>query len=151
MTGTLRAIYRYWAAILLAAVIVQFFLAGLGVFGVVAEAAEGEAAVSQDTIEDEFTPHAILGSFILLGSLLLFLIALGARLGRNRVLWSLAVPVLVFLQLILAGVGEDSSFVGALHVVNALVITGLLGWLTYNAWRRWTDVGAAGERRATAT
>ena len=142
MTDTLRTIYRYWAAILLAAVIVQIFLAGLGVFGVVSEAAEGESTVSQDTIEDEFTPHAVLGSLILLGGLLLFLISLGARLGRDRVLWSLGVPVLVFLQIILAGVGEDSKVIGALHVVNALVILGLLGWLAYGAFRRWTDVGA---------
>ena len=151
MTDTLRTIYRYWTAILFAAVIVQIFLAGLGVFGVVSEAAEGESTVSQDTIEDEFTPHAILGSLLLLGGLLLFLMSLGARLGRDRILWSLAVPVLVFLQIILAGVGEDSSVIGALHLVNALVILGLLGWLAYGAWRRWTDLGAAGGRGSMAT
>ena len=151
MTGTLRAIYRYSTVILVAAVIVQIFLAGLGVFGVVSEAAEGETAVTQDAIEDEFEAHAILGSLLLLGGLLLFLISLGARLGRNRVLLSLAVPLLVFLQIILAGVGEDSSVIGALHLVNALVILGLLGWLAYGAWRRWTDLGAAGGRGSMAT
>ena len=150
MTGAARAIYRYLSAILFAALVVQVFLAGLGIFGVVSEAAEGGATIDQDTIEDEFTAHAILGTFLILGMILLFLVSLAARLGRNRVLWTLALPVLGILQMILAWIGEESAFIGALHPVNALVLLGLTGYLAHGAWRRWTDVGEpAGEPRAS--
>ncbi len=148
MTGAARAIYRYLAAIVFIALVVQVFLAGLGVFGVVSAAAEGEASVTQDTIEDEFTPHAILGTFIILGMILLFLVSLAARLGRDRILWTLALPILGIIQLVLAGVGENSKVAGALHPVNALVLLGITGYLAHGAWRRWTDVGEpAGEPR----
>ena len=137
--GALRMIYRYWAAILLLGVIVQFFLAGLGVFDVLGSA--DETAQSAEAIEDSFEPHSGLGFFLLLGGLLLFLLSLGARLGRNRILLSLAVPVLIFLQSLLAGGGEEAAAVGGLHPVNGLIILGLLGYLVHGAFRRWTDLG----------
>ena len=149
MTGAARAIYRYLLAILFIALVVQVFLAGLGVFGVVSAAAEGETSVTQDTIEDEFTPHAVLGSLIVLGMILTFLVSLAARLGRDRILWTLALPILGIIQLILAGAGESSQVVGALHALNALVLLGLTGYLAHGAWRRWTDLGEpVGEPRA---
>ena len=140
MTGALRAVYRYWALILFLAVIVQIFLAGFGAFGVVGEADDG--TVDEDVVDDKFGPHGALGFFIGPGALLLFLVALGGRLGRNRVLLSLGVLALWFLQEILAGAGTDVSFVGGLHAANALLILGLTGYLAERSWRRWTDLGA---------
>lgn len=137
--GALRMIYRYWVAILLLGVIVQFFLAGLGVFDVLGNA--DETAQSSEAIEDSFEPHSALGFFLFIGGVVLFLLSLVARLGRNRILLSLAVPLLIILQSFLAGGGEEAAAIGGLHPVNGLVILGLLGYLVHGAFRRWTDLG----------
>ena len=139
MTGALRMIYRYWAAILLLAMIVQVFLAGFGAFDLVSTAEEGSA--TEDDVTDAFDPHAALGHLIWFGTILLFFLSLGARLGRNRVLLTLALPVLGFVQILLAAAGEDAPGVGGLHPVNALVLIALTGYLVHGAFRRWTDVG----------
>ena len=145
--GVLRTIYRYWLVILFLAIIVQIFLAGLGVFGLVGEAAEG--SVTDETVEDELGPHMALGHLLWFGMILAFLLSLAARLGRNRILWTLALPVLGFVQILLAGLGEDAKIAGALHAVNALVLLGITGYLAHGAWRRWTDLGEpAGSPRA---
>jgi hypothetical protein len=139
VTGALRTVYRYWIVILALWVVVLVFLAGYGIFDTVGAAEDGTADSEQ--IEDAFSAHGGLGFFFGPASLLLFLFSLGARLGRNRVLLSLAVFLLWFLQEFLAAAGEDAPFVGALHPVNALVMLGLVGYLAYGAWRRWTDLG----------
>src|SRR5262245_44505831 len=134
----MRAVYRYYVALYLIAIVVQFFFAGIGAFGVVGAADEG--GVDTDKVDDEFGPHGALGFFLGPGALLLFLLALGARLGRNRVLLSLLMLALWFVQEILAGGGEDSKGVGALHPVNGLAMLVLAAYLTWGAWRGWTDV-----------
>ena len=46
---------------------------------------------------------------------------------RLRVV-AIVAPILTFLQLVLAGVGK---WAGGLHVLNAILILGMYGWLTY--------------------
>jgi uncharacterized membrane protein len=41
---------------------------------------------------------------------------------------TIVAPILTFLQLVLAGIGK---WVGGLHVLNAILILGMYGWLTY--------------------
>lgn len=138
--GALRMIYRYWAAILLLWAVVMFFLAGLGAFDVVGSAPD--AAQSEDDVSDAFEPHAGAGFLMFFAGILLFLLALAARLGRNRVLLSLAVPALIVLQSFLAEGGRSgTAAIGGLHPVNGLIILGLLGYLVHGAFRRWTDLG----------
>jgi hypothetical protein len=139
VTGALRTVYRYWILLLALWIVVLVFLAGYGIFDTTGAAADGTA--NEDQVEDAFSAHGGFGFFFGPASLLLFLFSLGARLGRNRVLLSLAVLVLWFVQEVLAGAGEDAPFVGALHPVNALVMLGLVGWLAYGSWRKWTDLG----------
>ena len=50
-------------------------------------------------------------------------------------LWALAVPVLVAIQIILAWAGEDHPVVGIFHPLNAFLIGGLTGSLAGRAWR----------------
>jgi len=71
---------------------------------------------------------------IFLGSVLLLLFALAGRLGRKKVLWSLAVPLFVALQIVLAWVGESHAAAGVLHPINAFVIVGLVGSLAGREW-----------------
>jgi hypothetical protein len=139
LTGALRAVYRYVIALFLLALIVQIFFAGLGIFGGVEQIAAG--GLDEDAWEDEIGLHAGFGHILHLVSIVIFLLSLAARIGRNRVLLTLALPLLMTLQIFLAAGGEDAPVIGALHVVNALVILGLTGYLAYNSWRRWADLG----------
>ena len=128
-----RTAYRYWAALVAAAVVVQFFFAGVGVFRVYHTADKGGVR-DEDVFEDKFNLHAALGNILILAGIVLFLLALGARAGRTRVLLSLAVPVLIFVNSLLAYAGEDTAWVGAFHVLVGLGILGLTGQLAQRVW-----------------
>ena len=117
---TARIIYRYLTALFLADVLLQFFLAGAGVFS----AGPGTAARDSSTLD----PHRGNGMLVMILALLLAA-ALAARNGRWR--WALPLFVLTLLQPVLAIAGAA----GGLHVLNAAVILGIGGMLTYRAWR----------------
>jgi hypothetical membrane protein len=102
MSSTAKA-HQGLAFLFLAIGIVAFFLAGLGAFG------EG------------FDSHRVSGSVLLLLSLIILILA---AVGRREALQQSAVLFgLMILQMVLAVLGEDvSSFFGALHPVNGLLI-----------------------------
>ena len=75
-----------------------------------------------------------LGYILFLASLLLFLIALGARLGRRRVLLALGLPLLVFVAIVLAIAGGKHPVVGIFHPIDAFLVAGLSGYLAHAAW-----------------
>jgi len=79
--------------------------------------------------------HVGFGYLIFLGAVVLLLLALAARLGKRRILFSLAVPLAVALQIVLAWISESVHGVGILHGLNALVIFGLTGYLNGQVWR----------------
>jgi len=125
-------IYRILITIFAAAVVVQFFLAGLGIFGAIPEE---DGSTTADRWEDKIDPHAALGHFLQMGSILLLLLILIAWTGPRSIGATLALAVLLILQIILAAVGEDTPAVGALHPVNAIVILALSWFLAWRAWR----------------
>jgi len=135
-------VYRWWATILTLAVVVQIGFAGYGAFNA-AEKVEDNDSISKKSFDDGFDLHTGFGYLVFLGGVLLFLIALATRPGRKRVLWSLAVPLVLALQIVLAWIGESVGALGFLHVINAFVVLGLVGSLTGRAWR-----GEAGPARA---
>jgi hypothetical protein len=127
--NALRTIFRWWVLILLIASVVQTGFAGIGAFDVADKATAG-ANLDEDSFYDSFTLHAILGTLIVLGSLLLFLLSLAARVGRQRILHSLGIFALVVVQMILGWSGQElPEVLGFLHPVNALVILAALGIL----------------------
>ena len=132
MQQAARVAYRYVVAIFFALVIVQFFLAGLGAFRTQHDAAAG-VTVSDKRFEHNFSAHMTLGFLLSIVGLVVFLAALGGRLGRSRVLLALALPLLVELQSVFANAGP-SGF-RALHPVNACLILGISGILGHRAWR----------------
>lgn len=132
-----RAIYRIWATIITVAVVLQIFFAGLGAFDTVHKASNG--TVDDDSVETSFGAHIGLGYLILLLTLVFFLISFGTR-DRKRILRALAVFGLVILQVVLASVGESVPFVGGLHPVNAFIILGLVGSITYREWKTRSEV-----------
>jgi hypothetical protein len=127
--NALRTIFRWWVLILLIAGVVQVGFSGIGAFDVADKATAG-ANLDEDSFYDSFTLHAILGTVIVLGSLLLFLLSLVARVGRQRILHSLGIFALVVVQMILGWSGQElPEVLGFLHPVNALVILAALGIL----------------------
>ena len=136
MTNVVRGVYRVWVLILFLAVVVQFGAAGYGAFYTDTKVSnDATNSASQAQFDHGFTFHVVFGYLIFLFSLLLLLFALAARLGRGRVLLALALPLLVFLQIVLARIGDGTPAVGVFHPVNGLVIAGISGYLAHNAWR----------------
>lgn len=137
MTAALRTLYRYWVTIILLAVIVQIGAAGYGAFYADTKVGHNtNNTITQKQFDHGFGAHIALGYLILLASILLLLLALAARPGRTRILQTLALPLLVILQVVLGVSGGSTPAVGALHPVNALLILGLAGYLARQAWQQ---------------
>ena len=130
-----QAIYRIWVTILTAAVVVQIFFAGAGAFDTADKVSTEGAVVDEKSFEDSFGPHIGLGYLIFLGTLVLLLVSFGTR-DRKRIYRSLGVVGLLVLQILLAWTGAGVPFVlGGLHPVNAFIILGFLGSITYREWK----------------
>jgi Family of unknown function (DUF6220) len=114
-------IYRYLTALFVLDVLLQFFLAGVGVFS----AGPGTAARDSSALD----PHRFNGMIVMLLAVALLIAALVARNGRWK--WALALLVLTLLQPVLAIAGAA----GGLHVLNAAVILIVGAMLAYRAWR----------------
>ena len=129
----MEAVYRVWAAIVAAAVLVQIGFAGYGAFYVAHKV--DDAPVNDDTFMDGWGMHAGFGYLVVLLSLVFVLIALAARVGRPRVLLTLGLLGLMILQVLLAWFGFEIPFIGVFHPINAFLILGLSASIVYEAWR----------------
>jgi hypothetical protein len=119
-TRAMRWAYVVFVWILLAAVVVQFFLAGLGVFG----GADG------------FQAHVALGYSLLFVTLLGLLLAFAARLPWGTIGQMALLPVLVVLQSVFIDLWHAGlPVVAALHPVNGLAIFSLAGLLALRSRR----------------
>jgi hypothetical protein len=128
-----EAVYRVWAAIVAAAVVVQIGFAGYGAFYVAHKV--DDAPVNEDIFSDGWGLHAGFGYLVVLTGLLLLLFALAARVGKRRVLRSLGLFGLMIVQVLLAWFGFEYPVIGILHPINAFLILGLVGTIAYEAWR----------------
>lgn len=121
---------RYVVSLYLLGVVAQFFLVGLGLFGM----------KKGDTIDDAtaLDPHRELGwaltefggAALLLVTLVAWQRPLRERVGAYVVLCVLGFP----LQPLLAIGGEHHRLVGMLHPVNALLLLGLSARLAHRSW-----------------
>jgi hypothetical protein len=122
-----RTVMRYFVPLFAAAVVVQIFLAGEGIFGI----KKGIELDDQKTLD----AHRGLG-FILAdpGALLLLILALIAWYADKR---TRAITIVLPFLLVLQGfLGAGSRWVGAFHPLLAFIILGQLGWLTHRLWRQ---------------
>lgn len=101
-----RLTYRGVIWLFVACVVVQVFLAGLGVFAG----------------KENFDLHRNFGYTFGWLALLLPLLALAGRLGARPTWLSFGVTLLFILQSVLAGLRADMPYLAALHPVNALAI-----------------------------
>jgi hypothetical protein len=128
-----RAIYRFWVSLVTLAVVLQIAFAGYGAFDT-ADKVDG-GTIDEDSFEDSFGLHIGFGYLIFLATIVLLLLSFGAR-GKQRILRSVAVVVLVVIQILLAWTGGSAPYIaGALHPINAFIILGLLGSITYREWK----------------
>ena len=121
-----RAVLKYFIPLYIIAVIIQIFLAGEGIFG-------AEGSVTEDDQSTTLDPHRALGWIITEPvALLLLITALLAWLPNkhDRIL-SIALPFILFIQLILPSGGR---WVAAFHPLNAILILGILGFLARQLW-----------------
>lgn len=115
-------VFAYLAALLLLGVVVQFFLAGLGVFGI----------AGHQELDDvkSLDPHRALGHILGAVAILMFLAALVARTSKAKIWVSIVIALLAELvQSALAGGGEDHHWLGGLHALTGVIILGLAGWM----------------------
>jgi hypothetical protein len=111
-----RVIYFGVAAIYLVGAVVQFFLAGLGVFG----------ASSYDA-------HRAFGLILVLVTLVLLVLSIVGRMPRTTLILTVVLLGLNVLQMVLAN--TDVGEVAALHPVNGVVIVFLAYELTQRSRR----------------
>ena len=133
-------IYKYWTALVFLAVLAQ--VAGAAYGGFYSSDKLGDQSgtdtqnrITEKTFDHGFGFHNGFGYAIFLGSVVLFLLALGARVGRPRIWWNLALPVMVAVQIVLAWISEAVPVVGIFHGLNALAIFLLSGLLSHRAFR----------------
>ena len=136
----LRTIYRYWITLVWLAVVAQIAAAAYGGFYAAEKLGDQKGSdetkkITEKVFDHGFGFHTGFGYLIFLATVVLLLLALVARLGKRRILFALAVPVSVAVQIVLAWISEDVHGVGILHGINALVVFGLTGYLTGEEWR----------------
>lgn len=133
-TRAVQWTYVVFAWLILAAVIVQFFLAGLGVF----------AGASN------FEMHRMLGYTLSFVMLIGVLLAFAARLPWRTTGLTALLPLLVFLQSVFIAFWHTGlPGLAALHVVNGLAIFSLAGFLALRS-RRHIAVGKSAKVGALA-
>ena len=114
----LRRIYAGWLSLVAVLIVVQLYLAGYGVF-----AFSGLKA---------FDAHLVLGDVIGVAILISLGLAFAARVPRRILMLNGALVVLMIIQFVLAHTGVQ--VISALHIVNGVVIMGVSGFMTGQAW-----------------
>ncbi len=118
MGTILRKAYVGFAWLFFAAIVVQFFLAGLGVF----------------VSPNDFGFHAMFGAIILLIGLLGLIISFLAQLPWKTTGLTALLPVLVLVQSTLVEMGRNGAhLVAAFHTVNALIVFSVAAYVALNA------------------
>jgi hypothetical protein len=130
----MRAVFRWWSAILVVAVLVQIGFAGYGAFYVVDKAGDTPKVVTSDQVDHGFGPHQF-GYIVILLGILLVPVAFAARVDRTRKRMSIAIAVLLILQFVFAILGWAWAPLGFLHPLNALAIAAVTGTLARLEWR----------------
>jgi hypothetical protein len=135
---------RYLVSLYFLGVVVQFFLVGVGLFGMKAGDTIAEAHSLNAHRDFGWALTEIGGVLLLLVTLVAWQKPLRRRVGLYVVLCLLGFP----LQGVLAASGEHHKYVGMFHPVNAILLLGLSGSLAFTAWSAARATSAAPETDA---
>jgi len=102
------AVYHWVALLILAGGVVQFLLAGAGVFG-----------------EESFDAHEGLGWILHTAAILVVIAAIVGPRTRQAIVMSIVFFVVFTIQVMLPGAQDDSPWLAAFHPVLALAVLGL--------------------------
>ena len=108
MQRTIAQIHQGLARIFLAGLLLQFYLAGVALFGA-----------------GTFQPHRTLGDALTVLAFIFPVLALVGRLGRKVIGLSALLVVLTIVQIMLPSLRSSISWIAALHPVNALALMGI--------------------------
>lgn len=106
MKRFISSLHFFTNILMLTLIVVEFYVAGLGVFGATT-----------------YSLHRAIGVALTLISFLLLLLSLVGVLGRTRITFSTLLVILMVLQFALVNI--HNPYIEALHLVNALLITGI--------------------------
>jgi hypothetical protein len=133
--NALRAIYKYWATLLVVGIVVQIGFAGYGAFFASSRLEDKSDTLGHEAFDHAWRFHVGWGYIVVYATVVLFLLGLIARIGRPRIWFALGLAVAGIVQMFLAYLGEDHPNAGFLHPLNAFVILGLAGQIAAHAWR----------------
>lgn len=137
-----RALYRWWSALLFLLIVVQVGFAGYGAFYAANKLEDEGSTIDEDVFMDGFGLHAGFGYIAILAGLIFLVIGIAAGIGRWRLGRHGALAGLLILQLFLAWFGFEVPYVfGFLHPLNALLIFVLAGWIAWDEWRSSRTLG----------
>lgn len=124
----LDRVYGYLAGLFVLAVLVQVFLAGVGVFG---------DHVTKVANASSFNPHRDLGTALGFVALALFLVVLAARPSRSTVIEAFVLAAATLgAQPALANGGDSNKWIGGFHAFDGMLILLLSAVLAGAAHRR---------------
>jgi hypothetical protein len=118
MRSVARIIYLALAWLLVAGLLVQVFLAGLGVF---------ESPV-------DFETHRTWGFLLGIVPILLLVVGLIGGVGRRLAVFAIVALVLFILQSVFVALRESSPLIAALHPVNGFLILLIAIEMAREAW-----------------
>lgn len=119
MQQTISRVVRGLAGLTMAGLLVQFYLAGVGAFGA-----------------DSWDMHKTWGYILGIPILLLLILTVIGRLGRNKIGPAVLLVVLFIVQIVLVEIQSDAAWISALHPVNGLALMGLTAALGRPGWNK---------------
>jgi hypothetical protein len=131
MSNVARTLYQYVAGLFLVGVVVEFFLAGLGVFGLQSDATDAGTTLTDASFVSRFDPHLMFGDVLFGVSLVLILVAVAARLDRRTILTTVGLFALMSVQATFAFAG--TPVVRALHAALGVAIFGAAAYIFVQA------------------
>jgi len=131
----MKAVYRWWTRIVLAAVLIQIAFAGYGTFYVVDKADDKSKLITNHGVDHGWGPHSGFGYIVILLGILLIPIAFAAKVDRERKRSSIVIGVLMILQFFLAVLGWTWAPLGFLHPINAIAIAAVAGITARREWK----------------
>ncbi len=143
----MKTVYKWWAGLLLVAVVLQVGFAGYGAFFVADKLDTDTKTINSHGFDDGFGLHAGFGYLVVLLGLIFLVIGVVAGIGKWRLGRHGVLALLLILQVLLAWFAFAVAALGFFHPVNALLIFTLLLWIVHDAWR---SAGAVKSAEPTA-